>query len=158
MQKARRSLAKRSSTDKKHLQRGTELTPDQMNHVADPSVRLRLDADADVKAFEPPQGRIAHEKFSLEWIGKSLIAARIARGWSQKDLADKLGVSESKIARDEHNEYHGLLLVNLRKIAVLLGVKLETAVKLGKTGLSNRNSSSMPYFRLALPRANPLPK
>src|SRR5689334_13516193 len=45
---------------------------------------------------------------NLSEIGRLLIALRIAAGLSQRDLAQKLGVSESIISRDERNEYHGI--------------------------------------------------
>src|SRR2546421_13058436 len=37
-------------------------------------------------------------------IGQLLIAARIANGMSQRELADRLGVSETQVSRDERNE------------------------------------------------------
>ena len=42
--------------------------------------------------------------------GLVLIAGRIARGWTQRELADRLGVSEAQVSRDEKNEYHGITL------------------------------------------------
>ena len=41
---------------------------------------------------------------SLSSIGHWLIGVRIAKGWSQRDLADKLGVSEAQVSRDERND------------------------------------------------------
>jgi DNA-binding XRE family transcriptional regulator len=41
-----------------------------------------------------------------EDIGRLLIAIRIAQGITQRELADRLGVSEAQVSRDERNEYH----------------------------------------------------
>lgn len=41
-------------------------------------------------------------------IGRLLIALRIASGLSRKDLAERLGVSESQVSRDENSEYFNI--------------------------------------------------
>jgi transcriptional regulator with XRE-family HTH domain len=38
----------------------------------------------------------------------SLIALRLARGLTQRQLAERLGVNEAQVSRDESNEYHGI--------------------------------------------------
>jgi len=35
---------------------------------------------------------------------------------SQKELADRLGTSESQVSRDEHNEYHNITVARSQKI------------------------------------------
>ena len=49
-------------------------------------------------------------------IGQLLIAARIANGMSQRELADRLGVSETQVSRDERNEYHGITVERAQRI------------------------------------------
>jgi biotin operon repressor len=44
----------------------------------------------------------------LSAVGTLLIALRIANGLSQRELAEKLGVSEAQVSRDERNEHHGI--------------------------------------------------
>jgi len=43
-------------------------------------------------------------------VGRLLIALRIANGLSQRELAERLNVSESVVSRDERNEYHGITM------------------------------------------------
>jgi len=58
---------------------------------------------------------------TLSAIGRLLIAARIANGLSQKQLADRLGVSEAQVSRDERNEYHGVTVDRAQRILEALG-------------------------------------
>ena len=41
-------------------------------------------------------------------IGRLLIALWIAKGLTQRELAERLEVSETQVSRDERNEYHGV--------------------------------------------------
>ncbi|MBS2009635.1 MAG: helix-turn-helix transcriptional regulator [Cyanobacteria bacterium SZAS TMP-1] len=56
--------------------------------------------------------------------GKYFVAARIAKGMTQRELADKLGVRESAVSRDERNEYHGMSVEKMERLADALGVKI----------------------------------
>ena len=51
---------------------------------------------------------------TLSTVGTLLIALRIANGLSQKDLAQKLDVSEAQVSRDERNEYQGITVSERR--------------------------------------------
>jgi len=57
--------------------------------------------------------------------GLSLIVARIARNFTQKELARKLGLKEQQIQRYEADRYSSISLANFRRIANLLGVDWE---------------------------------
>ncbi|WP_332773438.1 XRE family transcriptional regulator [Phenylobacterium sp.] len=54
--------------------------------------------------------------------GAFLIAARIMKGLSQKDLARKLGLREQMIQRWEAEKYRSISLSNFQKVAQTLGV------------------------------------
>jgi len=73
--------------------------------------RLRTEGVTAVPAY-PPEQR-----------GKALIALRIARGLSQKELADLLGVSEPQVSRDEKTEYRGVTQKRYARILKALGVE-----------------------------------
>ena len=59
--------------------------------------------------------------------GSFLIAARIVRGLSQKDLARKLGLREQAIQRWEAERYRSISLLNYQKVAQMLGVRWQMA-------------------------------
>ncbi len=51
-----------------------------------------------------------------------------ALGLTQRQLAEKLGVNESQVSRDERNEYPGVTLDRAARILKLWGVELRTTV------------------------------
>jgi transcriptional regulator with XRE-family HTH domain len=53
-----------------------------------------------------------------------LIGVRIAKGLSQKELAELLGVSEAQVSRDERNEYHGITVERAQYILQKMGVQI----------------------------------
>lgn len=62
------------------------------------------------------------EHFSSK--GKYFVAARIAKGMTQRELAEKLGVKESAVSRDERNEYHGMSVQKMDKLLHALNLKM----------------------------------
>ncbi len=61
---------------------------------------------------------------SPESVGARIRAARLARGMTQHDLADEVGVSRSAVAQWE-TERSGQIRGNLTRIAAALGVSVE---------------------------------
>ena len=61
-------------------------------------------------------------------LGRLLIALRIAKGLTQRQLAERLGVSESQVSRDERSEYHGVTVARATKILQALGVVMTATV------------------------------
>jgi HTH-type transcriptional regulator / antitoxin HigA len=57
-------------------------------------------------------------------LGAILVVARVARGWSQKELARRLFLPEQQIQRYEAESYRSISLGNLSRIARTLGVRL----------------------------------
>ena len=55
--------------------------------------------------------------------GVALIVARITRGYSQKELARRLGLKEQQIQRYEADRYRSISLSNYRRVAHVLGVR-----------------------------------
>ncbi len=70
------------------------------------------------------------EASSLAGLADSLIKARIARGWTQRDLADALGVAEQQIQRYESTAYRSASLARLCDIAEALGVTITERTEL----------------------------
>lgn len=65
---------------------------------------------------------------SLTQMGRLLIGLRIANGLSQRELADRLCVSEAAVSRDERNEYHGVTLERAQRVLEALGETVTTSV------------------------------
>lgn len=66
---------------------------------------------------------------SLDDVATALIKARLARGWTQKDLAERLGVAEQMVQRDEAKGYERASLARLADIADVLGYELRGVLK-----------------------------
>jgi len=66
----------------------------------------------------------------LEALPEALIEARIARQWTQKDLADRLGLKEQQIQRYEKERYRSASLDRVVDVAATLGVRWSSDVTL----------------------------
>ena len=66
---------------------------------------------------------------TLTSIGRWLIGARIAKGWSLSQLADALDVSVQQVSRDETNEYRGITTERAQRILDALGVRFRLEVE-----------------------------
>lgn len=67
-------------------------------------------------------GTTVIEASSLAGLADALIKARVARGWTQRQLADQLGVAEQQVQRYEASAYRSASLARLCDIADALGV------------------------------------
>ncbi len=70
------------------------------------------------------------ESPTLSGLADALIKARIARGWTQADLADALGVAEQQVQRYEASRYAGASLARLGDVATALNVTVSETVVL----------------------------
>jgi HTH-type transcriptional regulator / antitoxin HigA len=61
---------------------------------------------------------------SLEKVGLALIQARIAKGYTQKELAKQLGVKEQQVQQDEESLYTAASIRRVAQIAEVLGVRV----------------------------------
>ncbi len=105
------------------------LNKEQINRVIEPTLCFYEQLKEEVEYYE----RIKKGEFgTLENflnLGKFFIGARIFLGISQKELADRLSVSEAQVSKDERNEYHGITIEKAQRILEALGVKLITKVE-----------------------------
>lgn len=65
---------------------------------------------------------------SIAELPNVLIRARIARGFTQKDLAERLGLKEQQVQRWEANDYAGATIETLQKIAQALEIRTKKEV------------------------------
>ena len=61
---------------------------------------------------------------SVSEVGEHLIGCRVARSWTQRQLADVLGLKEQQIQRYEKDRYSTISLARLNAVAEALGVKI----------------------------------
>ncbi|MCH7797079.1 MAG: helix-turn-helix domain-containing protein [Planctomycetes bacterium] len=112
----------------------TGLSKEEIKRVLDPMVSFHLQLAEEVESYERLRRGEFAEIRNLRAIGQLLIGVRIAHGLSQRDLAERLGVHESQVSRDERNEYFNVTLERAAKIFDALDVELLTTVQSAGTG------------------------
>lgn len=97
--------------------------------------RLSLKAEEErlieeIRSYESLRSCVAFPQQTLDSsdLGMLPIYARIARGWSQKRLADLLGVKEQQIQRYESERYVGISLARYERVLEILSVELQASL------------------------------
>lgn len=100
------------------------------------AVRAQLgDLQAELAEYEELRsGTIrSFEAASLPELAVALVKARIAKGWSQRRLAEELGIAEQQIQRYESTGYTSASLARLCDVVAALGVDVREVVSLPST-------------------------
>jgi len=108
------------------MQKG--LTEEQVERAMQPSLSFHAGLAEEVSWYELVRRREFKPISDLTHIGRLLIGLRIANGMTQKDLAERLGVSEPQVSRDERNEYHGITVERVQKILKALNESMEITI------------------------------
>jgi HTH-type transcriptional regulator/antitoxin HigA len=86
----------------------------------------RRELTESLQAYQNAQRGVADELKSRAGndLGALLVAARVAKGWKQKELARRLFLPEQQVQRYEAERYRSISLGNLIRVARTLGVRL----------------------------------
>jgi DNA-binding XRE family transcriptional regulator len=103
------------------------LKADEVKRAMDPLRSFNLQLEEEVEAYERLKRGDLGELENLHGLGRTLVALRIALGLTQRQLAERLGVNESQVSRDERNEYQGITVDRASRILDALGVTLKSA-------------------------------
>jgi DNA-directed RNA polymerase specialized sigma subunit len=106
------------------------LTPDELKRLMDPLTSFHLQLQEEVDSYERLMRGEIDELRNLQGLGQLLISLRIAKGMSQQQLAERLGVSPSQVSRDERNEYHGVTVERAARVMAALGARISLHVEL----------------------------
>jgi len=97
------------------------LDPAQLKRTMDPLRSFAMQLEEQVEAYD----RMRRGRFepirNLAGLGQLLIAARIFARMSQRELAQRLGVHESQVSRDERNEYRTVTVDRANRILEAIG-------------------------------------
>ena len=78
------------------------------------------------KLIKNPKVRTEYERLGPEFLlAQSLIRARLKKGWTQAELARRVGMQQPNIARLEGGNYDRVSLPTLKKVARALGAEIE---------------------------------
>jgi DNA-directed RNA polymerase specialized sigma subunit len=108
---------------------GLGLSEEEVRRALEPMLSFRAQLEEEVEWYERVRRRDFGIIRDLSAVGTLLIALRIANGLSQRELAEKLGVSESKVSRDERNEYHGITVDRAQKVLDAMNETLTSRVE-----------------------------
>ena len=99
---------------------------EEIKALIDPQLSLLDDVQQDIEIYDRwKTGDLTDfEAAGLDSLGRFLIASRIAKGVSQRTLAQKMNVNESTVSRDECNEYHGITIARAIKVLEALDVEV----------------------------------
>lgn len=110
------------------------------------SNRLINDLENQISEYENLQKDIVKiESKEITRFSDILIMARIAKGLTQKELADKLGLAEQQIQRYEANDYSGATFGKMVDVALALELDLRfEAFEIVKTNFSSSKLDIIP--------------
>lgn len=112
-------------------------TAKQIAKLKEPLESFHLQLVEEVESYERLKRRQFGEFENLSGLGQVLIGLRIARGMTQRELAEQLGVHETMVSRDERNEYHGITVDRAKRVLDALGVRLVTRVEVEPLNVPN---------------------
>ena len=119
--------AERISHQKTQLQT-MDLSKEEIKRVLDPIRSFHEQLKEEVSSYERLKRGEFDELHNFQGVGRLLVALRIAKGFSQRELAELLEVHESQVSRDERNEYHGITVERANRILEALGVDVRSEV------------------------------
>jgi len=104
------------------------LSNEEIKRALDPMRSFHEQLKEEVESYERLKRGEFEELRNFEGVGRLLVAVRIAKGVSQRELAERLSVHESQVSRDERNEYHGVTVERANRILEALGVEIRSIV------------------------------
>lgn len=116
-------------------------------HVAlamSPLLAMRDQLQGELDWFEQARRGEIRPVPSLSNIGVSLIALRIARGLTQRQLAERLGINEAQVSKDERNEYHGISVERAQRVLDALDGEVTVSVQLQVSADTGFRSATTP--------------
>jgi DNA-directed RNA polymerase specialized sigma subunit len=105
------------------------LTPAEVERALEPSLSFHEQLREEVEAYEKMRRGDITPIENLMEIGRVLVGLRIAQGITQRELADRLRVSETQVSRDERNDYHGITVERAQRIIQALKAKVRLAAE-----------------------------
>jgi DNA-directed RNA polymerase specialized sigma subunit len=108
---------------------GLGLSEEEVRRALEPMLSFRAQLEEEVEWYERVRRRDFGIIRDLSAVGALLIALRIANGLSQRELAEKLGVSDAQVSRDERNEYHGITVDRAQRVLDAMNETLTSRVE-----------------------------
>jgi len=127
-QEAVRRLTEEKKRLEAHKERLAEtgLSTSEVKRALDPLRSFQAQLEEEITCYERLKRGYIDPLLNLSGLGRSLVALRIARGITQRELAERLGVHESQVSRDERNDYHGITVERAERVLCALDVQMKS--------------------------------
>ena len=102
---------------------GLDLSEEEVERAMQPLLSFHAQLEEEVDAYARMKRGELEPLSSLTAIGRWLVGARVARGLTQAELAERLGVDPSQVSRDERNDYRGITVDRAQRIMEALRVR-----------------------------------
>lgn len=102
------------------------ISPEHADIAMEPYVAFRMQFLDEIEEYEKLRRGQIDDVENLGGLGRRLILLRLYRKMSQKELADRLGVSVQQVSRDEKNEYHNVGTDKIQRVLEALGVVMKS--------------------------------
>ena len=108
----------------------TGLSASEVKRALDPLRSFQAQLEEEITCYERLKRGDIDPLLNLHGLGRSLVALRIARGITQRELAERLSVHESQVSRDERNDYHGITVERAERVLAALEVQMKSSFEL----------------------------
>ena len=99
-------------------------TEEEIQRSLEPTESFHRQLKEDVDSYERLERGGGGAPANRNGLGQLLISLRVSQGLTQRELANRISVEESRVSRDERNEYFGITLDRATKILEALNVKI----------------------------------
>ena len=113
----------------------------ELKRAMDPLRSFHAQLEEEIGVYERLRRGDIDPLLNLHGLGRSLVALRIARGITQRELAERLGVHESQVSRDERNDYHGITVERAARVLDALKVQMESSFELSAADTNTASES-----------------
>jgi len=111
-----------------------KLQESEVHRALEPALAFHEQLREEAETYERlKRGDIAPIE-SLNDIGRILIGLRIARGITQRELAERLQVSETQVSRDERNDYQGITVERAQRVIRALNARVRVEAEVPVEG------------------------
>ena len=103
------------------------ISPEHADFALEPYIAFRMQFLDEIEEYEKLRRGQIEDVENLGGLGRRLILLRLYRRMTQKELAERLGVSIQQVSRDEKNEYHNAGTDKIRRVLEALGVVMRSS-------------------------------
>lgn len=103
------------------------ISPEHADIALEPYIAFRMQFLDEIEEYEKLRRGQIDDVENLGGLGRRLILLRLYRNMTQKELAERLGVSVQQVSRDERNEYHNAGTDKIKRVLEVLGVVMKSS-------------------------------